>query len=1280
MVSIIFLNLFLNLFRIYKNENVPDLVKTNFVLTKSDFFRTYKYFPKMVDNLEHEIYVQIKSLNDNANLKICSGYFLNAKYENIYFDYSKNDFINCQKKFETNITDIKEFNINNSYYTSNISANNGYFYITVYIDRLNGADFSGIYMLFVTNYEFKVNLDEISTYFTFENNYKTKNFTFNTPFNKMIKGDLHVQIALNNEENAFDLNITDENNSNIDYKNSIYSYNNFLVSQTEQNTYYINLNFLRNDLKNQTFAIYFEHSTLSNNIMQISNDTIYNINFLTNCDYYFVQNIQNNIENLYYIVNDLSDKKESIALSYAKINTSNLSFNELSEINFNLSRHRVFLNLFTIFNCKIDNITDLVLIKVSGSSLPLLKVHKIQFKILPRIIRQEGNTLDHYSFNSELIIERIGYFFVNKITDETKGLLIYCSKDKTMSIFKGDYNIIEAHPNNLISDDSRLYKITEKIEFDEKDGYTVITFNEKNKYFVQIIDAPNDICDNLLINKVTDKAKLNRKIEINKRIKNYYIFSVNNYTSHNKDIIFDVQISYGNLSVEYIDIDNIDENKFNLNDIISFNEKVDNIIDARYPILIKKTTEIIRITNNYYYDSNAYQAKFYLNKYSNSLTNKIYNSLLPVYLKPLESKRFTLDSNIIGNTSYLFKLGSYYKDYINSSNDTITKVILGKNDVNNIYNISLCKNFIKNTSYIYVDDTIEFVNYIDNPILIWCYLGIKEAQKESIIKIYLSKSYYYKNILNYEHKIAFDWYNVKNKIKFGLIPQKLNISIMNERQTKAKGYYYEKLSFENDQDDDYLHYYSHLNSISYELEKDQSHIFLSGDINQTVYDIHYFKDGQINFMIFPESGIITANCYIEYLYNISNNINELKYIYSDQSIYSLNLKLNTSNYFYLKEGKDHLNNNKIYLVFQLLSSEQIKDSNIFFKINNNTLVFNNDENNKIIKEISSFNIYGCLCLDNFDISKTDDDLYINILKPSLSYFRYYLITNLEKNHFDISNNYNINIGKHKNSGSKVELSFDYFLKNVKTNYTILIINTEVIKLNISNEFEFLNYLETENNSSNYKRIDFIDNNENEKIKKNISLEQNGSYEVFIMAQSLISLSIYKYLGSKAFVFDADIIDKEIKDSKMSKSTMIMIIVIVISSVIIVTIVLTFTIIHKKKKQKAINAINNNKEKIELNRKQNEIDKSNELSIISSNYEKEKNLLEDKPNHENDGNEVKKGEENEQEKPPAPILGNTFSSEEDKIKYEICKLNDSSNNNSNINEDKKYVNTNMGNNP
>ena len=145
-----------------KQESIPDLVEKNYLLTKSDFFRTYKFFPKFIDDAEHEIYIQIKSLNNNGYIKVCSGYFLTAKDENIFFDYAINDFVNCQRMFDANINNYVEFNIYDSYKSSDIMSNNGYFYVTIYIDRLTGSDFSGTFMLFVTNNEIKVSLDELS--------------------------------------------------------------------------------------------------------------------------------------------------------------------------------------------------------------------------------------------------------------------------------------------------------------------------------------------------------------------------------------------------------------------------------------------------------------------------------------------------------------------------------------------------------------------------------------------------------------------------------------------------------------------------------------------------------------------------------------------------------------------------------------------------------------------------------------------------------------------------------------------------------------------------------------------------------------------------------------------------------------------------------------------------------------------------------------------------------------------------------------------------------------
>ena len=198
---------------------------------------------------------------------------------------------------------------------------------------------------------------------------------------------MHIQIAINNEQNLFDLNIKDENNENIDTKNGINSYNNFFSSSNEKNSYYINLNFFKADIINQPFAIYFEYSNLSNNIMQISND-IFEISFLTKCDYYFAQNLSISFDNLYYVMKDLYNEKERILLSYSTINNSKFSLKKFSEKKFNACNPKIFSKFFIIFNCENAGISrlnneNILIIKLSGTGLSSLNFHKIQFKILP---------------------------------------------------------------------------------------------------------------------------------------------------------------------------------------------------------------------------------------------------------------------------------------------------------------------------------------------------------------------------------------------------------------------------------------------------------------------------------------------------------------------------------------------------------------------------------------------------------------------------------------------------------------------------------------------------------------------------------------------------------------------------------------------------------------------------------------------------------------------------------------------------------------------------------
>jgi len=213
-ISIIFI-LLLNLIYLFKSENIYNFIEKNIILTKSDFFKVYKFFPKTIINFEQEIILQIKTTNnyENGKINICSGFFHNINEENIYYDYSKNKFINCQKYFSIQISNYIEINIENSSYITNIT-NNGYYFIVPYVDRQNGLEFSGVIMPFITNTEIGLRPDEIPKYFYFTNNYNVKNFSFLIPYDRLQQKNLHIQIALLNSENKFNINVFNDKEIN----------------------------------------------------------------------------------------------------------------------------------------------------------------------------------------------------------------------------------------------------------------------------------------------------------------------------------------------------------------------------------------------------------------------------------------------------------------------------------------------------------------------------------------------------------------------------------------------------------------------------------------------------------------------------------------------------------------------------------------------------------------------------------------------------------------------------------------------------------------------------------------------------------------------------------------------------------------------------------------------------------------------------------------------------------------------------------------------------------
>jgi hypothetical protein len=258
---------------------------------------------------------------------------------------------------------------------------------------------------------------------------------------------------------------------------------------------------------------------------------------------------------------------------------------------------------------------------------------------------------------------------------------------------------------------------------------------------------------------------------------------------------------------------------------------------------------------------------------------------------------------------------------------------------------------------------------------------------------------------------------------------------------------------------------------------------------------------------------------------------------------------------------------------------------------------------------------------------------------------------------------------------------------------------------ITNECEFIAYLEKRND---IKIMSFIYNNENVRIKKEISFDKFGNYGIYILAKSLDELSIYKYLGTESYSFTSDFYhSSNTVNNYNSNNNFRKIIVILIFIVLLIILIILFIVFHyvrKKKLIKLFNILNNSLLSDEHNsssdlKQFNHINDSSNISSLelrnkSLNNNDNTFLLFDKPQieEENKNKDVKNGnniKENKNEiesdidprllgQSPAPLFGSTFCSEEDRIKDELSKINNSTYNpDINKDEEKTFVNTNKG---
>ena len=209
-----------------------------------------------------------------------------------------------------------------------------------------------------------------------------------------------------------------------------------------------------------------------------------------------------------------------------------------------------------------------------------------------------------------------------------------------------------------------------------------------------------------------------------------------------------------------------------------------------------------------------------------------------------------------------------------------------------------------------------------------------------------------------------------------------------------------------------------------------------------------------------------------------------------------------------------------------------------------------------------------------------------------------------------------------------------------------------------------------------------------------------------MAHSLDSLSLYKFLGTESYSYTYILNNNtDKKDEKNINHEVIALIIFIVLFIILIVLFIVFRYIRKKKLIKLFNSLNNSFFSEELisskstNVKLNNMNEINYIDLTNSinNAEKITNSSENKlelfekpKTKENNKEEMilenkdKDSENIESEldpellcRSPAPLLGNTFLSEEDRIRYELAKINQKSYINNN-DKDKVYYNTNNGN--
>ena len=1153
-------------------EQIIELNKDNPCITYfyNNTFFNYK-------NQKYDIILQLKNKSISSGNIYLYVYSTNIIIQNLSellkFNETSREFINYQKKILLNniIDTYNEFSISNGDCSKNECYN--YYYLlfqkTNYIENINN-----FFLLFNTLDEINlgdnlVSYNKLGNYYLrYKNNYATKIYNFKIQPKVIMNRFLNIQLSPSNNNSIFSIKIFNiSENKNILYNNNSFNSFSHFMEVKGNSSYYIKLIFCNEKINenNNSFSIFFEFTNQNMKYPHIIPNEAKLLNFFVHDVYYFygLINPSKIINNkMFYALNYYYSNENSLvinnnnyfSLDYLLYNDISINENTIKNYNFinniiNNSSNN-FINTisyteeinaiiyYKINTVQSDNNNLLLILKLYvKKNIDKLKINSAYFRDLPLIeLSDEVNNLYMKTFLPKNILDNIGYYYI-PLKNIYKNKIIYCPYKKTMSLYLDDYDIVDNKIMPTI-DDQILYKILPANETTSPyDILTVKTFNLNRKYFIQFGTINNTIFKNLYIIKYREKQHLNKKFKIySENTTELYFFSSYKFDDN---LLLDVNLIFGNITVEYLNINSLPDKDKAINNIFPFNYEIldKKIIICKKPLYINSSSsiELIKVTNNVI-NKNSQKSLFYILKYDLSAIIRE-SEYYPIYIKANQyytSPKIS-ESLINKNIKYQFFMINYGKNtYYNYSiyfNDFL--IILDSNSEHN-------KTLNRKINYmVYYSDTMQMINqnrisifnYCNQDNIIWVKLG--NLARNSYILCYISKkSLNHQMMSNKLYFLVIDWNDVLKKKQFGLNPYKIIFKIICESISKCAGFYFQSLYTEqNIIVEDFPSFPNDISSIYYEINNQFGEIDLSEDLSLEEYNDILLNDNQTkNFytQIMQFNGYLSIQFYMEYEYNIIQSKNELITLYFDNSIYSVNLKLASP-----LENK--------YLFFQILQCHTNSFLNVSFIHNKSNTTYNlgyyDPKTFTKIQAIFQQNVFGLINLEKINNYDNESDYIINIKNPGKILIKYFYnnsaIIDLDDTKEDV-NYYNINIEKIKKIDDKGRfiISFDCFRKNSLTNYYILVLLSQGDEDIIRNECQFLDYINNtkknfrnsfyvipNQNSVNY--YSFKDNGNRSRIIKEITLDTFGNYKVYILAEEAENYSIFKFVGIKSYCYIED---------------------------------------------------------------------------------------------------------------------------------------------------------------